>query len=189
MLAAAGRGLPVTIYRSSHALPSSRTGVAKTNDTYVSVLQAACAAGLVPDWDDSAFHGVPVDRLAELMVEDSLAADRCQGIVHLENRNPLSLKTLFDILLDGCRREPLDAAVSRDEWKARCLQAAAQLSPESASLARVLFSARGIGTAVDHMFCAHPIDTANFERAGKASQLSDLTPPAYWRMVRRSAGW
>ncbi len=190
LLAAAGRGLPVRIYRTSHALPSLRTGQIKPNDTYATVLQAACAAGVIPDWSDSAFNGIPVDIFARLLVENSLLQDGHRGIVHLENRHPLDLKSLIGILLEDSASIRGDVAcVGIEEWKAHCLEAAARLPQESAGLANFLFTPRPFGSAVENMFGAHPIDTGYVERLGRASQLSDLTPAAYWRMVRRNAGW
>ncbi|HEV2146493.1 MAG TPA: SDR family oxidoreductase, partial [Longimicrobiaceae bacterium] len=179
LLAAAARGLPVTIYRTSHALPSARTGRAKPGDTFASVLRAARAAGVVPEWADSAFHGVPVDVLGRLVVEDSLGVGRHPGVVHVENRDPLTLPALLEALLGGdAPRVPLE------EWKARCLEAASALPDEDATLVRVLFADRADGAAVENMFGRHPLQTDDFDRRGRGSALADLTPAAYWRRVQ-----
>lgn len=186
LLAAAERGLPVRIYRSSHALPSSRSGKSKANDTYGAVLQAACLAGVIPDWPESRLHGVPVDKLARLIAEDARDAGLQPRHVCLENENPLSLTALLDILLTA-RPDALQppGMVSRDEWQARCLEAAQQLPAASANLVQALFAQRAAGVAVQHMFSAHPASGVQ----QRAASLSNLTPPDYWRQVQRSARW
>lgn len=183
--AAAERGLPVKIYRSSHALPSSRNGAAKPNDTFATVLRTACAAGLVPEGSGAVFHGVPVDILARLIAVNALQADGYRGIVHLENRDPQKLDALIGILLDagpGYR-------ASLEEWKSACLQAASSLPDAAAGLARALFAQRAGGAAVDHMFNADPVDTGYVDSRGEGDRLADLTPATYWELVRRTAGW
>lgn len=195
LLEAAARGLPARIYRSTHALPAARSGVLKQGDTYSTVLQAACAAGVIPEWDASAVNGVPVDLLAQLIVEDSLAGidnavdPTCASgtIVHLENHHPPSLKALLGLLLADRAVRP--ACVPRQEWKRRCIDVARHLPAQQAALVQVLFGERSGAAPVDHMFDAHPSDTGGFEQRGLASKLDHLTPPDYWRMVQRMAGW
>ena len=180
-----GCGLPVKIYRSSHALPASAGGRAPLNDTFMSVLQATCAAGVVPDWADSALHGVPVDTLSRLLVADSLSPGVHAGVVHIEHREPLNLGSVARALSQGS--EP--ARVPLPEWRARCLEASSRLPAEVAALVRFLFAPGPGGAAVEHLFCKHPIDTAHFERRGQLHVLSNLTPPDYWHAVRRTMGW
>ncbi|MBI3898661.1 MAG: amino acid adenylation domain-containing protein [Gammaproteobacteria bacterium] len=182
-LTAVERGLPVKIYRSSHALPSARSGRVKPNDTYVNVLRAACAAGSVPDWSDSLFYGVPVDVLAYLVVENSLISDDYRGLVHIDNHNPLSVTSILEILLAD---KELVSRISIAEWKSKCREVAARLSWEGARFASMLFADRSLGAAVEHMFHAHPLDTGYFDRCGQASKLANLTPPEYWLRLRRS---
>ncbi len=184
LMAATRRGLPVKIYRTSHALPSASTGLGKPNDTYGSVLQVAREAGVVPDWQESGMHGVPVDILARLLVENALLRDDHHGVVHLENRNPLSFPSLLSELLNG--DVAAASPVPLSEWKVRCLEAAGRLSGEGASLARLLFAERENGASIEHMFAAHPVDTGYFERSGQAHKLTDLTPPEYWLHVGRA---
>jgi hypothetical protein len=138
---------------------------------------------VAPDWPDSRFYGLPVDLLARLMVENTLDDDGYSGVIHLDNRTPPSLESVVGLLLDGDAKAP---RVARDEWKARCREAATQLKADSAILADVLFAQRRQRAAVDDMFAAHPLDTRYFERRGQASRLADLTPAAYWRMLRHN---
>jgi len=181
LAAVAGRGGAVKIYRTSHALPPASTGQAKPHDTYMSVLNAACAAGVVPDWPDSCFYGMPVDVLARLLVENSLGNDGYSGVVHLDNRTPPSLESVVGILLGGDQKTP---RVARGDWKNRCREAATRLKADSAILADVLFADRRQSAAVDDMFAAHPLDTHYFDSRGLASRLADLTPASYWRRLR-----
>ncbi len=181
--AAVERGLPVKIYRTSHALPPASTGQAKPHDTYMSVLHAACAAGVVPDWPDSCFYGMPVDVLARLLVENALEDDGYSGVIHMDNHAPSSLESVVEVLLDSDEKLP---RVSRDDWKVRCREAATQLKADSAILADVLFANRRPSAAVDDMFAAHPLDAHYFASRGQTFKLADLTPAAYWRLLRRN---
>jgi pyochelin synthetase len=186
---AAARGLPTKIYRTSHALPSTRNGLMKPHDTYATVLQVACLAGQIPDWEDAVIPGIPVDRLAQLIVRNSLMTDEHRGIVHLEHRTPMRFKALIELLLPERAVAGEQAIVSLKEWKASCLAAANRLPDEQKGLAARMFAEGPAGAAVEHMFKVHPVDTGYFDRRNETSNLSDLTPDAYWRMVHRHAGW
>lgn len=187
--ACAGRGLLLRIYRSSHALPSAATAQGQEHDTYGTVLKVACLAGSIPDWQDSALHGVPVDVLARLLVEDALGtpplAGAASNVVHVENRDPLDFTTLLGALLEG-RNAPL---VSLQDWKEQCLQAAASMAVDEATLVQVLFTRRASGTAIENMFSSHPLHIGHFEHLGQAARLANLTPPVYWQAVARHANW
>lgn len=203
LLAATERGLPMRIYRTSHALPAASNQAQQANDTYSTVLKAACSAAVIPVWDTSALHGVPVDVFAELLVEDALAfigaehapihnqagdddVDvRQQTIVHIENRHPMSITSLMETLLADCNAP----RVSQQEWKDRCLSISADLQDDEASLVKVLFAARQQGAAVDTMFSQHTLHTSYFGAHGEVSKLDDLTPVAYWRAVAHKAKW
>jgi thioester reductase-like protein len=190
LLAAAARGLPVRIYRTSHALPSARTSVHKPNDTYNTVLKVACRVGVVPDWTDSRLRGLPVDALCRLIVEDALSPEDYCGIVHVENRDPLNFKDLLTVLLEGTQgaagEPPL---VPHDEWKALCVQHLDGLSQREEALIKLLFGHRSVGVSVDNIFSKHGFHTRYLEDHGYAPRLAQLTPPHYWRAVRLNAGW
>ena len=186
LMAAVERGLPVKIFRTSHTLPSAHNGQSKQNDTYASILQVACEAGVIPDWAESSLHGVPVDVFCRLMVEIAFLTDNYRGVIHIENRDPFSLKSLVAVLLEGrgTKNVPLE------DWKNLCIKAAERLSSESANLARMLFTNRASGgAAVGNMFSSHSVETRYVESRGLASELNNLTPVSYWRMVGSNAGW
>ncbi len=193
LLAAAQAGLPLRIYRTSHALPASATHspIHTTNDTYGTVLKVACAAGLIPDWRDSAIHGAPVDVFARLLVADAIAgtAPHRQAIVHIENRQALSLTEILHALIGSQVGEQARRIVSQSEWRQRCLEVADQLAPEDASLAKILFAQRAQGSAVEHMFSGPALQTTHFEQSGQAALLDHLTPSQYWRSVAQRAQW
>ena len=56
-------------------------------------------------------------------------------------------------------------------------------------LTRVLFANRSNGAPVENMFSKCAFAKGYFERRGEAAQLSNLTPPEYWRTVANHAGW
>lgn len=179
LAAMADRGLAVRIYRCSHALPALATGIAKEEDTYTGVLDLARQAGVVPDWDEALLRGVPADTLGHLIVEDAQGGADPQLVVHIENRTPLSLPQIVDLLLgDG-----VAPRISVEAWKARCLDLAASLPAARSSLLQVLFARRANGTAVENMFSAHAISTDYFARRQAGERLQGLTPGHYWQRV------
>jgi thioester reductase-like protein len=182
-MAAVERGLTVKIFRTSHALPSARTGIFKPSDTYGSVIEAAYEAGVVPDWKDSAFYGVPVDILSKLMVENSLLGDDYSGVIHLENKDPLHFTAILQQLLKLKSGQDNQVLVSLESWKNSCLQAALRLTGESSQLASVLFATRGQRSAVENMFTPYSVDTTYYGHRNEESKLSNLTSEAYWQKL------
>ena len=173
-------GLPVKVYRTSHALPTARGGAAKSKDTYVSVLQAALAAGVVPDWDNSLFYGLPTDTLAGRLVADALEGDTSSGVVHIDNPDPPSLSSVVALLLDDVTSAP---TVSAATWMTRCREVASQLEDaDSGRLASMLFASTSSGVAVENMFSPHRLEVAHSQCGDQAA----LMPADYWRRVRQS---
>ena len=183
LMFAAEKGLPVKIYRSSHALPSSQSGKVKANDTYGLVLKVVCAVGVIPEWENSALHGVPVDKLAELIVKCSSIKDGYSGVVHLDNPNPMSMKAVIQSMLtrNTRRREP--TCVSLDMWKEMCLQAAEQLQDDAFGLAKSLFSKTRTGTAVENMFAKCGFNVNYLSKFESSKSVLELTPESYWKKV------
>ncbi|MEE8056391.1 MAG: amino acid adenylation domain-containing protein [Pseudomonadales bacterium] len=185
LLGAQKRGLPIKIYRTSHALPSSVNGLAKANDTYAVVLKAAFNAGVAPSWNDSVMYGVPVDILGRLIVEDSISTSTSclsvewQNIIHIENEDHMSLEAILQVMLDTQQTEPINA------WTECCRNSLGDDNPEEKALAEVLFRASPAGTAVESMFAKHFYSTDYFHRKGLQSKISNLTPAEYWRKVCR----
>lgn len=174
-------GVPIKIYRTSHALPNTKTGQAKPKDTYGGVLKLACATDVIPDWEASAIQGMPVDRLAQWMLRISLGDDH-QGPIHLENPQPTSIPGF--IAATSTRDQ---ARVSLSEWQHAAHAVADSLSADDALMVKLLFANRAAGTAIHHMFARNPVDIGYLQRLECESQFEQLTPPHYW--VRVVAGW
>lgn len=170
-------GVPVKIYRTSHALPHSKTGQAKPKDTYGGVLKIAYSAGVIPDWEASAIQGLPVDILVECMVHANLP-DAHPGPIHLENPKPTSIPEF----IEGVAREE-KARVSLFEWQQRAQTVAEALSADDALMVKLLFANRAAGTAIHHMFARNPIDVGYLQRVAKDGQLQELTSVDYWARV------
>lgn len=188
LLAASERGLPVRIFRTSHALPSSRTGQAKPHDTYNAVLKIACEAGVVPDWERSRLPGLPVDLLCRFIVEDTLLeSGKFNGIVQVENRHPHNIGALLTILLRHKRPGEAVQIVALQEWKERCVQTSKtfdNLDFEEATLVTLL-----AGKPIENIFSDHEFETGHFERRGWGTKLARLTPAEYWQHVADVNGW
>jgi thioester reductase-like protein len=189
LTAAAKRGVPVKIYRTSHALPSSKTGLAKNGDTYGAILGVACRAAAIPEWRDSAIQGLPVDTYCRLIVTDSLLQDGFQGVIHLENPAPPSLDRVMEALLGEKLQGRPVPRISLREWAERCRQVADQVPGEAGSLGKLLFTERDAGTAVEAMFARHAHQARRIEETGRGAALADATPPAYWQRVWQTSQW
>lgn len=179
-LAAADRGLRVKIYRTSHALPTHGTALAKQADTCTNILRVASQVGSIPDWPSSRINGTPTDILCSILVTNSLEDDPHTGIIHIDNRDPLDVSSIMEILVGGRSKNGL---IPLEKWLVACRKWAAGSSRTLGNLANLVFAHRADDTSVERIFHAHPIDTSYFLRRGQESQLSNLTPPSYWRKV------
>lgn len=174
-------GVPVKIFRTSHALPNAKTGQAKPKDTYGGVLKLASIVGVTPDWESSAIQGLPVDVLVQLM----LATNRLDGYlgpIHLENPQPTSIPGFIAAISTG---EP--RTVSLSEWQQKAQAKADSLPADDALMVKLLFANRSAGTAIHHMFARNPVDIGSLQRLAESNQLQALTPPHYWMQV--ASGW
>lgn len=185
------RGVPVRVFRASHALPAARDGrPSRASYTYESVLEVAAGLSVIPQWSDSGLHGVPVDVLARVLVEASLRTDGHGGVVHVENHDPLSMQEIITLLLESRQGEgPRPTLVSREEWKSLCLEHAERMPDADATLAKMLFAARAEGTGVETMFGVRDVDTSYVSSWSGPARLSGLTPPEYWRRVFHGPAW
>ena len=170
-------GVPVKIYRTSHALPNSTTGHAKSKDTYGGVLRLAFATSVVPDWEASAIQGLPVDLLTQWMLSISHQDDH-PGPIHLENPQPTSIP---DFMAATSTRE--QAKVTLGEWQHAAQAAADSLSADDALMVKLLFANRAAGTAIHHMFAPNPVDISYLQQLANNSQVQYITPPDYWARV------
>lgn len=173
-------GVPVNIYRTSHALPNSVNGLAKPRDTYTSVIKVAKATGAIPEWEGSAIQGLPVDRIAQLLVSLSAAHSTHTGPIHLENPNPSSIP---DFIRATCGQDL--PSLSLDAWQQLALDKLDTLAPEDALMTRVLFANRAAGAAIHHMFSRNPVDIGFLQQVGIDTGAD--TSASYWNHV--ATGW
>ena len=129
-----------------------------------------------------------MDVLASLIVENSLVNDDYHGVVHLENTTPPSLDSVIEAVLQQASVST-PARVPVADWRARCLEAAASLPPEQATLVKLLFGARGDNVAIDNMFSRHSFATGYFDQRDQLDKLAGHTPPEYWGRIAAQAGW
>ncbi|MDH5325118.1 MAG: amino acid adenylation domain-containing protein [Gammaproteobacteria bacterium] len=196
-------GIPVKIYRTSHALPAFNTGSVKPNDTYCEVLSIACNAGAVPDWEDSGVFGVPVDILSSLIVKNAIDEDGFSGVVHLENPEPLSLKSVLQQLMSSTLDESSNNGAqlrlyTLQEWKQKCLDKAGSIgeaqglhgtsaqgsaSVGNMGMVKSLFEERRTGTGVENMFARHHIDVGYLSKSKDVNVIRNMVPAEYWKKM------
>jgi amino acid adenylation domain-containing protein/thioester reductase-like protein len=124
---AAGRGLPVSIYRPAFVVGHSETGVWNTGDAVCRLLKGSIEMGLAPE-EELTFDMVPVDYVSKAIVYLSEREDYAGRIFHLTN--PRLVSTLDAIQwIDGFGY-PLQK-VPMKQWRQEVVKAARR-SPEFA---------------------------------------------------------
>ena len=91
---AAGRGVPVTIYRPGGISGSSKTGDMNMHDTLSVVLLACLQTGWLPD-KEAIFDFVPVDYLSEVIAKLSLRPESEGRVFHLVHPAPVTTEQLL----------------------------------------------------------------------------------------------
>jgi pyochelin synthetase len=179
---AAQRGLPVRIYRCSHALPPTAGGAMKDGDTYATVLDVAARIDVLPDWPQARIHGLPVDLLCRHWARDALAAPAQPAVVHLEQPLAPHLTAVVKALLQARGvRKPETLPLGR--WLEECLRVAQELPQPQAQLAALLFEQRGGIAGVQNMFTSHRFSTRLFDTVRRDGEPSSMTPPHYWKQA------
>jgi amino acid adenylation domain-containing protein/thioester reductase-like protein len=187
--AASHRGVPAKIFRISHALPAEDGFVRRRVYMVEAVLAAARRVGAVPDWPESRVYGVPVDKLARILVACARAGGRADGgteVIHVDNRTPMDMAATVRILhaADGVRDAPI---VPREEWRGMCFSAASSLPAEHAALATRLFEPTVAGALVEIMFGKEGVESAYLDRLpGGPEMIVGLTQPDYWERYARA---
>ncbi|MFI7108441.1 amino acid adenylation domain-containing protein [Nonomuraea sp. NPDC050227] len=109
---AAGRGLPVALYRPYEITGSRDRGVWNTGTMMVAVIKAIAETGLAPDVP-LRLDFVPVDYVAEAVVALLAGAPARGRVYHLANPRPAALP----LLVERLRRQGYPVRVtSRDDW-------------------------------------------------------------------------
>jgi thioester reductase-like protein len=179
---AAQRGLPVRIYRCSHALPPTGGGAVKAGDTYAAVLDVAARVDALPDWPQARIHGLPVDLLCRHWARDALAAPAQSAVVHLEQHVAPHLTAVVKALLQvrGVRKP---ATLPMTQWLGECLRVAQALPQPQAQLGTLLFEQRSGIAAVQNMFTSHRFSTQLFDSLRREGEPASMTPPHYWKQA------
>ncbi|GAA2943686.1 amino acid adenylation domain-containing protein [Streptomyces enissocaesilis] len=114
--AARARSLPVTLHRPTRIAGHSRTGACQTGDYLWLILKGCVQAQAAPARVDTAFDLVPVDYVAEAVVELSLRSEAAGRTFHLAAGRLSRLDTALDRLRALGHRLP---GVDPDEWLRR----------------------------------------------------------------------
>ena len=193
--AAAQRGLPVRLYRCSHALPAAGTGLAPGHDSHLIALRAAALAGVRPP-GSARLHGLPVDALCRALLGDSLQRPGQSAVVHLEHPAPPAVASVLRGLREagfGVAGEVVGGEVAGGEvaganvvagwpqWLRRCRDAARHLPADQAALAAVLFEPRDGVAPVELMFGAPALDPGDDAAALAGQGVPDLA--VAWRCL------
>ena len=194
--AAARRGLPVRLYRTSHALPAAATGLVRAEAGHLIALRAAALAGSAPAPRAAVLHGLPVDVLCRRLLDDSLHAPAPPAaVLHLENPEPPALAHVLRLLRpadgDHADAEGHVDVDPRARWLQRCREAARQLPPAAAALGALLFEPHEGVAPVELMFGSQALEPTPADTRGCASPppLGAADSPCnadYWQRVRRS---
>lgn len=189
LMKALEKGIPVKVFRTSHALPSTVSGYCKPGDTFVSLLRLACSVDSLPNWDDGHVHGLPVDRLAKLVVKHGQDG-AFKGIVHADNANSASFVSVVKELKGGHEIRNIYETKDFEEWKSECRAKAEDLNTDSANLAKILVIEHGERKApVDHMFGGHKIECIYLDEIGETTDNKASVSSEYWRRIAQSSSW
>ena len=184
LLELSNRGLPVKIFRIAHVLPDTTTYCAKPNYIFESVLSVAEAAGVVPDWEEGKFYGIPVDIAGRLLVDATICRDGYSGIVHMDNRDLADFRSLIHMMLEvkkGKEGKSFEV-VSFDEWLKICREVRSELSIEMQSVLNFLLEPTSAGTMLEALYATEPSEMSYLDGmlGCEGSLVSNLTPPEYW---------
>jgi thioester reductase-like protein len=107
---AAGRGLPVRVYRPGNVSGHSRSGASNPNDLLGAVIVASVRLGVAPEIEGWRMEMTPVDGVTDAVLRIAGRADTAYGAFHLANPDPPSAAAVFDAVEDlgyPLRRVPL----------------------------------------------------------------------------------
>jgi thioester reductase-like protein len=113
---AAGRGLPVNVYRPGNVSGHNETGASNPRDLLGAVIVESLRLGYAPEIDDWRMEMTPVDFVAGAMLHIAFDSGAYGGTYHLANPEPPLADDVFDLLEEG--GYPLER-VSYDEWLQR----------------------------------------------------------------------
>ena len=152
---AAGRGLPVNVYRPGNVSGHSESGASNPRDLLGAVIVESTRLGYAPEVEGWRMEMTPVDFVAAAMLHIALDPGAYGGTYHLANPNPPPADEVFDLLEE--QGYPLER-LSYDEW----LQKLDAAPPEEGSPGEVL---RGASPAAEELWEGNIYEDSNARRA------------------------
>lgn len=113
---AAGRGLPVRVYRPGFISGHSESGASNPRDLQGAVLAESLRLGAVPEVEGWRMEMSPVDFVVAAILDLASNPETSGGTYHLANPDPVPAETAFDWLEEG--GYDLER-VSHEEWLGR----------------------------------------------------------------------
>jgi thioester reductase-like protein/amino acid adenylation domain-containing protein len=152
---AAGRGLPVSVYRPGNVSGHSESGASNPRDLIGAVIVESTRLGCAPEVEGWHMEMTPVDFVAAAILH--LASDQAAqgGTYHLANPDPLPADEVFDRLEE--QGYPLER-LPYDEW----LQKIEAAPPEEGSPGEVL---QGASPSAEELWEENIYDDSNARRA------------------------
>jgi thioester reductase-like protein len=152
---AAGRGLPVSVYRPGNVSGHSESGASNPRDLIGAVIVESTRLGCAPEVEGWHMEMTPVDFVAAAILH--LASDQAAqgGTYHLANPDPLPADEVFDRLEE--QGYPLER-LPYDEW----LQKIDAAPPEEGFPGEVL---QGASSSAEELWEENIYDDSNARRA------------------------
>src|SRR5215207_1294401 len=113
---AAGRGLPVSVYRPGNVSGHSESGASNPRDLIGAVIVESTRLGYAPEIEGWRMEMTPVDFVAAAILHIASDPDAYGGTYHLTNPDPPPADEVFDLLEE--QGYPLER-ITYDEWLQR----------------------------------------------------------------------
>jgi thioester reductase-like protein len=152
---AAGRGLPVCVYRPGNVSGHSESGTSNPRDLLGAVIVESLRLGCAPEVEDWRMEMTPVDFVAAAILHIASDPEMSGGTYHLANPDPPYAEELFDRLEE--LGDPLER-LPYVEWLER-IDAA---TPEEGSPGEIL---RGAAPGATELWDGNVYDDRNARRA------------------------
>lgn len=186
LMAAAEKGVAVTIYRITHALPSSdnKNSALILEQDYIfnSLLNISKAVGAIPDWPEGKMYGVPINIASQFITNHSLSNLQGTGVIHIENHQPMLLSDVIRTMLQYSGYAD-SVLMPVDEWRQACIQAMSKSSGADASMIERLFMPLGENALVNTMFGDEWVNISYATDFIKIANKENIASLAYWKHV------
>ena len=152
---AAGRGLPICVYRPGNVSGHSESGASNPRDLLGAVIVESTRLGYAPEVEGWRMEMTPVDFVAAAILHLASEPAAQGGTYHLANPDPPPADEVFDLLEE--QGSPL-ARLPYEEW----LQKLDAAPPEEGSPGEVL---RGASPAAEELWEENTYEDSNTRRA------------------------